>query len=59
MNNYEESIQAIKDLDCKVSVREWNEIAMKYNFLSTFSLARLSNKSFTQLCIDLKKRKKN
>lgn len=57
MNEYERSIQAIKDLDNKVSVKEWNQIAMKYNFLSTFSLARLSNKSFTQLCIDLKRRK--
>ena len=56
MNNYDRSIQAIRDLDSKVSMKEWNQIAMNYNFLSSYSLARLSNKSFTKLCIELRRR---
>jgi len=27
MNNYNRSIQAIKEYDCKLSEREWNQIA--------------------------------
>lgn len=44
MNNYERSIQAIKEYDHKLSVREWNKIAKEYNFLSAKTLVRLSNK---------------
>ena len=35
MNDYERTVQAIKDLDKIPSVQEWNKIAMQYNFLST------------------------
>ena len=54
---YQESIQAIIDLDKRPSKKEWNTIAGKYGYLNTISLSRLANKGFTQLCIDLKKRK--
>ena len=50
MNNYEKSIQAIKEYDRKISVREWNKIAVQFNYLSAKSLVRLSgNKNFSEL----------
>lgn len=50
MNNYERSIQAIRQYDSKISVKEWNKIAIKYNYLSAKSLVRLSgNKNFSEL----------
>ena len=49
MNNYEKSIQAIKDYDHKLSVKEWNQIAKQYNFLSAKALTIISNKNFVEL----------
>lgn len=50
MNDYERSIQAIKEYDRKISVKEWNKIAVKFNYLSAKSLVRLSgNKNFSEL----------
>lgn len=50
MNNYERSIQAIREYDCKISVREWNRIAVQFNYLSAKTLIRLSgNKNFLEL----------
>lgn len=49
MNNYEKSIQALKEYDCKLSVKEWNKIAKEYNYLSAKSLTRLSGKNFSKL----------
>ncbi len=50
MNDYEKSIQAIKEYDRKISVKEWNKIAVKFNYLSAKSLVRLSgNKNFSEL----------
>lgn len=50
MNNYEKSIQAIKEYDCKLSVKEWNKIAIEFGYLSSKTLVRLSNsKNFSKL----------
>lgn len=49
MNDYERSIQALKEYDCKLSVKEWNKIAMKYNYLSAKSLTIISGKNFSKL----------
>lgn len=50
MNDYERSIQAIKEYDRKISVKEWNKIAVQFNYLSAKSLVRLSgNKNFLEL----------
>ena len=53
MNDYERTIQAIKDLDCKVSKTEWNKIAQRYNFLSTYSLRMLSGMNFIDFCTEI------
>ena len=50
MNNYEKSIQAIREYDRKISVKEWNKIAEQFNYLSAKTLVRLSgNKNFSEL----------
>lgn len=50
MNDYQRSIQAIKEYDCKLSVKEWNKIAVEFNYLSAKTLVRLSNsKNFSEL----------
>lgn len=50
MNDYERSIQAIRQYDSKISVKEWNKIAIKFNYLSAKTLVRLSNnKNFSEL----------
>lgn len=50
MNDYEKSIQAIRQYDRKISVREWNKMAVQFNYLSAKSLVRLSgNKNFSEL----------
>ena len=56
MNEYKKSIQAIKEYDCKLSVKEWNKIAEKYNYLSAKSLTRLNNKNFSKLCDEIRKK---
>ena len=58
MNDYERTVQAIKDLDKIPSVQEWNKIAMQYNFLSTRTLRAISNMSFIDFCKSIRKRKK-
>lgn len=59
MDNLERTIQAIKDLDSTISVKEWNKIAMKYNYLSSNSLRRLYNMNFRDLCIKIRKTANN
>ena len=49
MDIYEKSIQAIKYYDHKLSVAEWNKIAVRYGYLSAKSLTRISNKNFSKL----------
>lgn len=49
MNIYEKSIQALREYDCKLSVKEWNRIAKEYGYLSAKSLTRLSGKNFSKL----------
>jgi len=56
MTDYERTVQALKDLDSKVSKKEWNKIAMEHGFLSSYSIARLSGMSYTQFCTNLRKR---
>ena len=55
MNHLKETIQAIKDLDCIPSVKEWNAIAKEYNFLSTVTLKTIYKKNFHDLCIEIRK----
>lgn len=56
MNIYEKSIQAIKEYDCRLSVKEWNKIAIEFNFLSSKTLIRLSgSKNFSELCDKIRK----
>ena len=57
MNDYERTVQAIKDLDKIPSVPEWNKIAMQYNFLSTRTLRAISNMSFIDFCKSIRKRR--
>lgn len=59
MDNLERTIQAIKDLDSIISVKEWNKIAMQYNYLSSCSLKRLFDMNFRDLCIKIRKTAKN
>lgn len=54
MDNLERTIQAIKDLDKKPSVKEWNRTAKEYNFLSSITLKRLYNKDFEALCKEIR-----
>lgn len=56
MNDYERTIQAIKDLDCIVSKNEWNKIAAEYNFLTSYTLRRLSNMNFRDFCVKVRKK---
>lgn len=56
MNDYDRTIQAIKDLDCVVSKNEWNKISAEHNFLSSYTLRRLSNMNFRDLCIKIRKK---
>ena len=55
MNDYERTIQAIKDLDCIVSKNEWNKIAAEHNFLTSYALRRLSNMNFRDFCVKVRK----
>lgn len=56
MNDYQRSIQAIKEYDCKLSVKEWNKIAVEFNYLSAKTLVRLSNsKNFSKLNDQIRK----
>lgn len=49
MNIYEKSIQALREYDCKLSVKEWNKIAKEYGYLSAKSLTMISGKNFSEL----------
>lgn len=51
----EETIQAIKDLDCIPSKTEWNKIAKEYNFLSTITLRAIYKKSFANICKEIRR----
>lgn len=52
---YERSIQAIKDYDRRISVKEWNKIAKEYNFLSAKTLTIMSKKNFSKLNEEIRK----
>ena len=54
--DYERSIQAIKDYDCRLSVTEWNKIAKEHNFLSAKALTIISKKSFSKLNEEIRKK---
>ena len=49
MNDYDKSLQAIKDYDKKISVKEWNKIAKEYGYLSAKTLTIISGKNFSNL----------
>ena len=57
LKTYERSIKGIIKLKKKPSKKEWNALAGKHGYLNTISLARLSGKNFTELCIDIRKKK--
>lgn len=57
MNDYERTVQAIRDLDKIPSRHEWNKIAMQYNFLSTRTLRVISNMNFISFCKSIRKRR--
>jgi hypothetical protein len=56
MNDYDRTIQAIKDLDCVVSKTKWNKIAAEHNFLTSYTLRCLSNMNFRDFCIKIRKK---
>ncbi len=43
---YEKAIQKMRELKEIVTEKEWNEIAQKYNLLSSISLEYISQKDF-------------
>lgn len=53
---YIKSIIALKEYDRKPSVKEWNKIARKYNFLTTKSMTFISNTSWDRLCKMVRKK---
>jgi len=55
MNDYERSIQALKEYDCKLSVKEWNRIAKEHGFLSVKSMTRISGMNFSRLNDEIRK----
>ena len=57
MEHLNETIQAIKDLDCIPNIKEWNEIAKKYNFLSAMTLKGIYKKNFYEICKEIRKKK--
>jgi len=54
---YKKSIQAIIDLDSRPSRKEWTNIAKEYGFLSSASISKIYGKSFTELCIEIRKKR--
>lgn len=46
---YNKALQKIKETK-STSVKDWNELAMKENLLSTESLKYISKKNFKALC---------
>ena len=57
MNDYEITIQAIQDLDKIPSKQEWNKIAGRYGYLSTYTLRSISNMNFNNFCKSIRKRR--
>jgi len=54
---YKRTIQAIIDLDSKPTKKEWAQIAKEYGFLSPTSVSRIYGKTFTELCIEIRKKR--
>jgi len=46
---YNQALQKIKETK-STSIKEWNELAMRENLLSTESLKYISQKNFKTLC---------
>ena len=57
MNDFDKTVQAIKDLDKIPSVLEWNMIASKYGYLSTYTLRVITNMNFISFCKTIRKRR--
>lgn len=53
---YLKSLQALKDYDCIISVKEWNKIAKKHNFLSAKTMCFISRSNWNELCRDIRKK---
>lgn len=58
MNDFDRTVQAIKDLDKIPSKQEWNKIASKYGYLSTYTLRVITNMNFVSFCKSIRIRKK-
>ena len=56
MNIYEKSLQAIRDYDKILSVKEWNKIAKEYGYLSAKVLTIISGKNFKRLSVEVRKK---
>ena len=54
MNIYEKSLQAIKDYDKILSVKEWNKIAKEHGYLSAKVLTIISGKNFKSLSVEVR-----
>lgn len=57
MTDFERTVQAIQDLDKIPSKDEWNRLASKYGYLSTYSLRMISNMNFISFCKSIRKRR--
>lgn len=51
---YKKSLQMIKELPKIISKKEWNRYAIQNNVLTAESLKYISNKSFNELCKEVR-----
>lgn len=52
--SYKKSLQMIKELPKIISKKEWNRYAIQNNVLTAESLKYISNKSFYELCKEVR-----
>ena len=52
---YTKSIIALKQYDCKPSVKEWTRIAKEYDLMSTKTMCIISGLNWNQLCRKIRK----
>ncbi len=53
---YKKSIIALKDYDKKPSVKEWNELAKKYNLISSKTICYINNLNWNEICNKVRKK---
>lgn len=52
---YTKSVIALKQYDCKPSVKEWTRIAKEYDLMSTKTMCIISGLNWNQLCSKIRK----